>query len=194
MILSNVAIQDALDKGWLRIDPRPTPMQPTVGEQCPYNTSAVDLRLSREIVVPKDNLPVSVDLRKGGFRHLAEASSIAANLTADQPFALKPGQFVLGQTVETIEFPLLEDAPSLAARVEGRSSFARCGLLVHFTAPTVHAGFSGPLVLEMCNFGPYEILLYENIRICQLIVEEVKGVPFRNDSQFQSQKRPTGAA
>lgn len=191
MILSNVAIQEALERGWLRINPRPEPLEPAVGVHCPYNTSAVDLRLSREIVVPKGDLPISIDLRKREFRKLAEASSVAAILTEDQPFALKPAQFVLGQTVETIEFPIVQNAPCLAARVEGRSSFARCGLLVHFTAPTVHAGFAGPLVLEMCNFGPYEILLYENIRICQLIVEEVKGMPFRNDSQFQGQRRST---
>ncbi|HTN02940.1 MAG TPA: hypothetical protein VL132_13730, partial [Planctomycetaceae bacterium] len=66
------------------------------------------------------------------------------------------------------------------------------GLLVHFTAPTIHAGFSGIVTLELINLGPLPVLLYPGAPICQLIVEEVSGVPFRNDSQFQSQARPGG--
>jgi dCTP deaminase len=76
--------------------------------------------------------------------------------------------------------------------VEGKSSYARCGLLVHFTAPTIHAGFSGTITLELINFGPLKIELYPDMPICQLIVEQVSGMPFRNDSQFQGQSRPGG--
>ena len=73
-----------------------------------------------------------------------------------------------------------------------RSSYARCGLLVHFTAPTIHAGYSGTITLELINFGPFPILLYPGAPICQLIVEQVSGTPFRNDSQFQGQSRAGG--
>ena len=72
------------------------------------------------------------------------------------------------------------------------SSRARIGLLIHFTAPTVHPGWSGPLTLEMINLGPARILLRPEMPIAQLIVEEVKGLPFENSSQFQNQSTPAG--
>jgi dCTP deaminase len=91
-----------------------------------------------------------------------------------------------------VALPIRENGDNLAARVEGKSSYARCGLLVHFTAPTIHAGFSGTITLELYNLGPVNISLYPGAPICQLIVEVVLGVPFRNDSQFQNQKKPAG--
>ena len=60
------------------------------------------------------------------------------------------------------------------------------------TAPTIHAGFAGTITLELINLGPIPILLYPGSPICQLIVEQVLGVPFRNDSQFQNQNRAGG--
>jgi dCTP deaminase len=81
---------------------------------------------------------------------------------------------------------------ALAARVEGKSSLARCGLLVHFTAPTIHAGFEGTITLEMINLGAYPILLYPGMEISQLIVEQVVGTPRAAASQFQSQSTPVG--
>ena len=94
---------------------------------------------------------------------------------------------MLAKTQEKVSFPLLANTPCLAARVEGKSSFARCGLLVHFTAPTIHASFSGTITLELINFGPLKIGLYPGMPICQLIIEQVHGTPFQNDSQFQNQ-------
>jgi dCTP deaminase len=99
---------------------------------------------------------------------------------------------VLGKTLERVELPILDNGTSLAARVEGKSSYARCGLLVHFTAPTVHAGFAGTITLELINLGPLDIALYPSMPICQLIIEQVSGIPFRNDSQFQNQVRAGG--
>lgn len=196
MILSNVEIQRALDERRLVIEPEPSPRSPTAGRsECPYQTSAVDLRLGREISIYKgDTSPVVIDLTKGSFRHLAAVME-TRQLTDDQPLTLAPGRFILGRTHESVELPL-SDVPdsNLAARVEGRSSYARCGLLVHFTAPTIHAGFKGTITLEMMNLGPYSILLRPEMPICQLIIEEVRGVPFRNDSQFQGQRRPAGPA
>jgi dUTPase len=93
---------------------------------------------------------------------------------------------------ERVEFPIGEEGRCLAGRVEGKSSYARCGLLIHFTAPTIHAGFSGTITLELCNLGPANISLYPGMPICQLIVEAVEGVPFRNDSQFQGQRAVGG--
>ena len=62
----------------------------------------------------------------------------------------------------------------LAARIEGRSSLARFGLSVHQTAPTIHADFRGAIRLEIANVGPFVCRLTPGIRICQLIVEELK--------------------
>ena len=61
-----------------------------------------------------------------------------------------------------------------------------------FTAPTVHSGFAGTITLELINLGPLDILLHPRMPICQLIVEQVFGTPFRNDSQFQGQARAGG--
>jgi dCTP deaminase len=135
-----------------------------------------------------------VDLRRGGFADLLGPYSTNVTITDDQPFDLKPHRFVLGKTRERAELPLIDECqgPCLAARVEGKSSYARCGLLVHFTAPTIHAGFEGTITLELMNLGPLTISLHPGAPICQLIVEQVKGKPLRNDSQFQGQSRPGG--
>jgi dCTP deaminase len=152
----------------------------------------VDLRLGSEIAYFKDGIPAQIDLRKGDFNRMFGPLSETRTLTDDQPYVLRPGKLVLGKTLERVELPLLENAPSLAARVEGKSSYARCGLLVHFTAPTVHAGFAGTITLELINLGPLDIALYPSMPICQLIIEQVHGQPFRNDSQFQNQSKPGG--
>jgi dCTP deaminase len=194
MILSNVSIHEALDKGWLKIDPEPEPRRKIEGgPKCPYQTSAVDLRLGSEIAFFAKPVPVNIDLRKGDFNALFAPYSETKTITDDQPFVLRPNRFVLGKTYERVTFPLqAEGTPSLAARVEGKSSYARCGLLVHFTAPTIHAEFDGTITLELINLGPLDIALYPRMPICQLIIEQVYGLPFSNVSQFQGQTKPGG--
>jgi dCTP deaminase len=197
MILSNSAIFAALDEKRLIIDPEPTPRDPTdsptAAPDWPYSTSAVDLRLGDEVSWFNDGLAVNIDLRRGKFANLFGPNSSSRKITADQPYSLMPGKLVLANTLERVELPILQDRPCLAARVEGRSSFARCGLLVHFTAPTIHAGFRGRITLEIINLGPIPVLLYPSTYICQLIIEEVVGIPLRNDSQFQGQTKPGGS-
>ncbi|MGK3998429.1 dCTP deaminase [Sorangium sp. So ce1024] len=196
MILSNTAIFAALDEGRLIIQPEPSPRYPAEDPSVdsPYQTSAVDLRLGDEISWFNDGLAINIDLRRGRFANLFGPNSSRRAISEDQPYVLMPNKFVLANTLERVELPIFDDRPCLAARVEGRSSFARCGLLVHFTAPTIHAGFSGRITLEMINLGPVPILLFPGIYICQLIIEEVQGIPRRNDSQFQGQTRPSGAS
>ena len=135
MILSNVRIQEALDKHWVTIDPEPTPRRlGDGGGKCPYQTSAVDLRLGNEIAYLKGDLPAHVDLRKGDFNKLFGPHSEKFQLVEQQPYVPEPNRLVLGKTLERVELPLpVDGGPSLAARVEGKSSYARCGLLVHFT-------------------------------------------------------------
>ena len=193
MILSNVEIHRALDERRLIIDPQPQPRMPgTEGGDCPYQTTAVDLMLGAEISYLREGLPLDVNLGRGGFAALFGPNSVCQKLTTEQPFVLRPMRLVLGRTHERVKLPLDTDGECLAARIEGKSSYARCGLLVHFTAPTIHAGFDGTITLELYNMGPLSISLYPGTPICQLIVETVKGVPFRNDSQFHGQQAPGG--
>ncbi len=95
-----------------------------------------------------------------------------------------PAHFILGWTREKIYIP---EISRLCARVEGKSSLGRMGLGVHVTAPTIHAGFGfnvndenehgSELRLEIWNIGPLPIVLVPGMRICQLIIEEVREVP-----------------
>lgn len=192
MILSNLDIHTALDSGALVIKPEPLPRFPDGVQDCPYQTSAVDLRLGDEICWIKTALSLNINLRSGGLPKLLADNSENRKLCRNECYTLEPGKFILAKTYEFVELPIREHAPWLAARVEGRSSYARCGVLVHFTAPTIHAGFRGTITLEIMNFGQYPVALYPFTPICQLILEEVSGRPFRNDSQFHGQMAPSG--
>lgn len=193
MILSNVKIHKALDERRLVLVPEPIPRFPEEGMECPYQSSAVDLRLGNEILIPKGKRAFSIDLSEGKFATLVSEENYDRRiLKEDQPYSLTPGTFVLAKTLERVELPIQEAAITLAARVEGRSSYARCGMLVHFTAPTIHVGYSGTITLEIANLGAAKIVLTPGVPICQLIIEEVRGKPFRNESQFQGQTTPGG--
>jgi dCTP deaminase len=196
MILSNVEIHRALDEGDIVINPDPQPRFPSLqNPKSPYDTTAVNLRLSPVLsVCDGDAPPFAFDLRKKGLADLLNRYYRQHTMDADGGYALKPNLFVLGNTIENVELPIRPDRPVYAARVEGRSSFARCGLLIHFTAPTIHAGFSGTITFEIMNFGRSDILLFPNLEIGQLIFERVDGAPQRNNSQFHGQKTPAGTA
>ncbi len=191
MILSNVEIIAAMQSGRIRIDPLAS-KDPALA---PFNTTSVDLRLAKTISIPQSNNQFVPRPSAGGLARLLAGNSQTVTITEQQPFLLKPNLFILGQTIETVDFPIPEETgqPCYAARVEGKSSLARYGLLVHFTAPTIHAGFRGPITLEIINLGPYDILLEAQTYICQLIIEEVKGIPVLTPSQFRGQTTPTGA-
>jgi dCTP deaminase len=185
-VLSNRELIAALDDGRLRIDPRPAP-GPAAADTV-YNACSVDLRLAAELQIPKRGLSLSFDLRTG--RVAETLATICEPLTlTDGGFLLEPNRFVLGRTIERVGFPL---AGRLAGRIEGRSSYARTGLLIHFTAPTIHAGFEGTITLEIINLGPLALVLTPELRICQLIVETIEGEPLPVSSQFQGQATPSG--
>lgn len=194
MILSNVEMHNALDSGRLIIDPEPLPRVPTVGEICPYDTHSVDLTLGPEIVIPESGPFVFDPSHPGSLARFLHKNSKRKTITVDEPHCLKRNEFVLGMTREQVGLPIENEADlCLAVRIEGKSSRARLGLLIHFTAPTVHPGFQGTLTLEMINLGPVEINLRAGMAIAQLIVEEVRGIPIPNPGQFHGQSRPEGA-
>jgi len=137
------------------------PRFPSVGsEHCPYDTHSVDLRLASEISVPVPNENFAYNLGEQGLAKFIASQSRTVQLTDDQPYLLKPNRFVLAKTLERIELPIIQGKDTcLSARIEGKSSRARCGLLVHFTAPAVHPGFERTLTLEMINLGASPIIL-----------------------------------
>jgi len=188
MILSNIEIQKAIDEGRLIINPDPQPRSPEFSD-CPYDTTAVDLHLATSLSVPRSGA-FNYDLSQGGIATFLARNSDHLQIPSTG-YVLRPHLFVLGRTQERITLPIIA-GQTLAARIEGKSSFARCGLLVHFTAPTVHAGFDGTLTLEMINLGNAGITLYEGTAIAQLILESVVGDPEENPSQFQFQTTPAG--
>jgi dCTP deaminase len=187
MILSNVQIVQGLRSGAFTI----RHLAGSDPSEKPFNTSAVDLRLSDEIRVPRVKYPVQLDLRKPHIAQFLENSSEKFTITEQQGFVLKPHEFVLANTIEVVDFPIGRER-CYSARVEGKSSLARCGILIHFTAPTIHAGFNGTITLEMINLGPHEFLLYPGMYVCQLIIEEVLGNPADAPNQFAGQSKPAG--
>lgn len=193
MILSNVEIHRALDAGDIVLDPEPLPRFASLSNpDAPYDTTAVNIRLGPTLSVCKEKHPIAFDLRSRGLPKLLGQIYQQVTMDNDGGYALKPCRFLLGNTVETLTLPIREGRPVLAARVEGRSSFARCGLLIHFTAPTIHAGFTGTITFEIMNLGLHDIILHPGIEIGQLIFERVEGMPKRNDSQFHGQNKATG--
>jgi dCTP deaminase len=200
MILSNVAIYEALDLGRIILSPEPGPRYLQVGQESPYDTHSVDVRLAKYLSIPRAG-SYTFDLYQPGQPKFELSKFLAANsdqveIPADG-CPLEPHRFALGQTIERLSLPI--DIPAnrvlkrcLAARFEGKSSRARTGLQVHFTAPTIHPGFSGSITLEMINLGPVPFVLREGMPIGQLIFEEVEGLPVIKVSQFQEQTRPEG--
>lgn len=94
----------------------------------------------------------------------------------DRQIILKPLGFVLWQTKETVGTP--KDEADLILFIDGKSTrTARTGLVVHLTAPTIHAGWAGQVTLEMANLGPFDIVLEEGDSIAQITVAEISSIP-----------------
>lgn len=187
MILSNTEIVKCLKEKLFSI----TPLDSLDANKHPFNTSAVDLCLGDEINILKATVPVVIDLTKPDIAQLIKAHSKKLTISADQPYKLKPNTFVLANTFESVNFPF-NNSMSYSARVEGKSSLARCGILIHFTAPTIHAGFQGTITLEIINLGVFDFLLTPRMSICQLIIEEIRGTPMEAPNQFKGQTNPAG--
>ncbi len=195
MLLSNLEIHKALDEGRLVIDPEPQPRFREIGvKYCPYDSHTVDLKLGNEIKIPELESATIDFTAPGKIANLIARNSKQHILEENRPYTLEPGKFLLAQTLEAVTLPIDKGPPYLAARIEGKSSRARCGLLVHFTAPTVHPGWSGPLTLEIINLGGAKLNLHFGMPIAQLIIEQVVGEIESNPSQFQNQSTPEGRA
>jgi dCTP deaminase len=196
MILSNVQIHRAIDAGRIVIRPEPLPRDPAE-RGSPYDTHSVDVSLG-PILSQIQNVQMSFDLHRPGTSQANLTNTLRAvsrhlDLTALRSYTLDPNTFILGHTEQWLELPIpAEGEICLSARVEGKSSRARTGLIVHFTAPTMHPGFRGNITLEIINLGPIPFTLRVGMPIAQLLFEEVRGIPLLKTSQFQDQTTPEG--
>ena len=179
MILSDGEIQEALKQKKILIDPLPRNDQ--------YTTSALDLHMADELWelrTPEElaseepagvERGIVVDLMKVDIRDLLQRYAKPVPRESNGSFIIQPAKFLLSQTLEFIDLPRKS---KIAARVEGRSTLARLGLVVHMTAPTIHCGFEGTITLEMYNFGTYPLRVFPGtLAICQLIFEKLTRVP-----------------
>jgi dCTP deaminase len=194
VILSDQGIKAALKEGQIEIDPSP--------REDLYTTSAVDLTLGDQFQAWNDEIlgvegtRHELNLEESKYQRIARAYIKALDLEKDGCFLFPPFRelpsHILAKTRERIH---LKPGSRLAARVEGRSSLARLGVIVHLTAPTVHAGFNGTITLEMINHGPFYLRLTPGkTRICQIIFERLETDPEREiATQFQKQATPSGS-
>ena len=180
-VLSDCDIRTALEAGEVRIDPYdPEDLQP----------SSVDLHLDRRFRVFRNNRYPYIDPRTQQ-PDLTEMVSVED----DEPFILHPGEFVLGQTHEWVELP-----DDLVARLEGKSSLGRLGLLIHSTAGYVDPGWKGNLTLELSNVANLPIALYHAMRIGQISFFKMSSPverPYGSAalrSRYQGQSEPTASA
>lgn len=94
---------------------------------------------------------------------------------------LEPGGFFLWQTAERVGTPEVE--PRFVCFIDGKSRFARLGLLIHLTAPTIHAGWWGNVTLEIANLGPFRLALAQGDFIAQIVVAAISSLPMKKKSQ-----------
>jgi dCTP deaminase len=178
VILSDGTIREALESGRIGVDPlAPGAIQP----------SSVDVRLAATFRVFANHRYPSIDVREPqpDLTELVEADG-------DDPFILHPGEFVLGSTLELVRLPT-----DVVARLEGKSSLARLGLVIHSTAGFIDAGFEGDVTLELSNVATLPILLYPGMKIAQLAffqLDRPAENPYGSSvtgSKYQGQRGPT---
>lgn len=104
---------------------------------------------------------------------------------------IKPNAFVLWQTKEKIGTPSV--GADLICFIDGKSTKARAGVMVHITAPTIHSSWAGKVTLEIVNLGPFHIVLKEDDKIAQITVSKISSVPKKNMLQNQSQTLGQGS-
>jgi dCTP deaminase len=178
VVLSDRTIRAEIDAQRIVIDPfDPGLVQP----------SSVDVRVDNRFRVFQNSRYPYIDVRQP-MEDLTELVEVEG----DEPFILHPGEFVLGQTLERVTLP-----NDLVARLEGKSSLGRLGLLIHSTAGFVDSGFSGNLTLELSNVANLPITIYHRMPIGQLSFMRMDAPVERpygsseTGSKYQGQAEPT---
>ena len=148
-VLSDGTIRRLVAEGRIVIDP---------WDDSLVQPASVDLRLGDSFRVFHNHRVTAIDLREPP-RNLTEEVVIGEG----DPFAIHPGEFALGRTLETVAIP-----DDIVARIEGKSSLGRLGLIVHATAGFCDPGWKGTLTLELSNVANLPIKLYAGLAIAQL--------------------------
>jgi dCTP deaminase len=178
VILSDRTIREQLEAGRIVIDP--------LGERC-IQPSSVDLHIDRFFRVFRNHTMGHIDVKED-LEELTELVEVGE----DQAFMLHPGEFVLGSTLERVAVP-----DDLVARLEGKSSLGRLGLLIHSTAGFVDAGWDGHLTLELSNVANLPITLYPSMKIGQISFLQMTTAadqPYGTNalgSKYKGQRGPT---
>jgi len=177
MLLCDHTIRQLIARGEIVIEPF---------DESLVGPSSIDLRLGNEFRVFERTRIDAIDPRKP----IEELTKLIV-IKDDEAFVIHPGEFVLATTLEYIKLPNY-----IAARIEGRSSLARLGIVVHSTGGFVDAGFEGQLTLEMSNLNQVPVKLYPGMRIAQLafiIQDRPSEVPYgkRKTSKYYKQRGPT---
>jgi len=178
VLLSDKDIRAAITSGRIALDPYdPAMVQP----------SSVDVRIDRYFRVFENHRYPHIDpsIEQAELTRLVEPDG-------DEPFILHPGEFVLGSTYEVVSLP-----DDVSARLEGKSSLGRLGLLTHSTAGFIDAGFSGHVTLELSNVATLPIKLWPGMKIGQLCFFRLTSpaeAPYGSGaegSRYQGQRGPT---
>ena len=178
MVLSDHSLREQLDAGRIIIEP--------YDEQC-VQPSSIDVKVSNLFRVFRNHTAGIIDVKED-MENLTELVTVAD----DGVFMLHPGEFVLGSTLERVVVP-----NDLVARIEGKSSLGRLGLLIHSTAGFIDAGFDGHVTLELANVASLPITIYPQMRIGQISFLQMT-TPADNPygsgakgSKYQGQRGPT---
>ena len=178
MVLSDRSIRAEIEGGRIVVDPYdPDLVQP----------SSIDVRVDRRFRVFHNARYPYIDVKQP-----QEDLTELVEVDDEQPFILHPGEFVLGSTLERVKLP-----DALLARLEGKSSLARLGLLIHSTAGFVDPGWDGHVTLELSNVANLPITIYYGMKIGQISfvqLSEPAETPYGADtlgSKYQGQRGPT---
>jgi dCTP deaminase len=179
MVLSDRTIRQLLEDGRIGIDPYDDEL---------LQPSSVDVRVDRFFRVFRNSRYPYIDVKEP-MEDLTELVEVGDD---EQPFILHPGEFVLGSTLERITLP-----DDLVARLEGKSSLGRLGLLIHSTAGFIDPGWDGHVTLELSNVANLPITIYVGMKIGQLSfvqLTEPAESPYGSaaiGSKYQGQAGPT---
>jgi len=158
MILSDRDLKARLQDGSIVVDPLQDPV-------LQIQPASIDLRLAERFVVYRLPAQAFIDPHDAAS---VEKYTDEVCIEEGQSFALHPGEFALGSTIERVHVP-----PDLVARVEGRSSIGRLAVVVHATAGFIDPGFNGRITLELSNLGRVAVKLYPGMRISQIVFHQL---------------------
>jgi len=154
-VLTREEILKEINQGTIEIEPF---------EEDQVGPGSIDLHLGREFRVFKKLRNACV------VEDSISVEALTEHLEAEESFTLMPGETVLGITHERIKLP-----GNICGWLEGRSRFARMGLVIHMTASFVQPGINNRQVLEIGNLAPFPLVLKPGVRICQIILERTEG-------------------